>query len=253
MPTRSDGTTRLAADDLALARSAMWEALALGLGSPTAQTVARLASAEGAEALADVAAGLDLAGGAEPLAPLARALAVEPPPTVEALRLRSDTLFGHTARGPVPPYETEYGEDSPWAPPREMSDLGGFFRAFGLRLDPGARERQDHIACQCEFLLVLARKEARALALGDAALARATASAARVFLRDHLGRFAPAVGTALARLDPGGFHGALGRLLVAFVAAECARTGVTPGPVFLRLRSAEPDDTPVACAPSAGR
>jgi DMSO reductase family type II enzyme chaperone len=228
----------------------MWEALALGFRAPTAETVARLASSAGARALGDVAAGLDAAADGDGLSPLALALAAGAPATVAELGLAHGRLFGHTARGQVPPYETEYGEDSLWAPQREMSDLGGFFRAFGLRLDAAARERPDHIACECEFLLVLARKEARALALGDHAMVEATARAARLFLRDHLGRWAPGVGTRLARLDHGGFYGALGRLLAAFVAAECARAGVGAGPRLLRLRSAEPDDTPAACGPA---
>jgi DMSO reductase family type II enzyme chaperone len=231
----------------------MWEALALGFRPPAAETVARLASREGAAALADVAAGLDLVAGGDRLAPLAVALALEPPPTVAALELAYGQLFGHTARGAAPPYETEYGEDSLWAPQREMSDLGGFFRAFGLRLERGARERQDHIACECEFLLVLARREARALALDDDAAHGVAAGATRLFLRDHVGRWAPAFGHALARLDPAGFYGALGRLLGSFVAAECTRVGVAVGQVLLRLRSAEPDDTPVGCGPAGAR
>jgi DMSO reductase family type II enzyme chaperone len=239
----------------------MWEALALGFRPPTGETVARLASRDGAAALADVAAALDEvadardragASGVGALVPLVLALGEEPAPGVAALDLAYGRLFGHTARGAVPPYETEYGEDSLWAPQREMSDLGGFFRAFGLRLDPRAHERPDHVACECEFLLVLARREARALALGDVAAAGATARAARLFLREHLGRWAPAFAAALGRLDPDGFYGALGRLLAAFVTAECGGAGVTVGPVFLRLRSADPDDTPAACGPVAG-
>jgi DMSO reductase family type II enzyme chaperone len=249
MPTPSE-CAALAPDDLALARSAIWEALALGFRPPTGETVARLASSDGVRALADVAAGLDLVAGSDCLGSLALALAVEPPATVSELGLVHGQLFGHTARGAAPPYETEYGEDSLWAPQREMSDLGGFFRAFGLRLDVAARERPDHIACECEFLVVLARKEARALALGDRATGEATARAARLFLRDHLGRWAPAFGAKLARLDRGGFYGALGRLLTAFVDAECARAGVAAGPRLVRLRSAEPDGTPAACGPA---
>ena len=241
MPTRSD--------DLALARSALWEALALGFRPPTAETVARLLAPDAARALADIAAGLDEGDGADRLAGLVRALDVEPAPSLEDLRLAHGRLLGHTARGAAPPYETEYGEDSLWAPQREMSDLGGFYRAFGLRLDPAARERPDHVACECEFLMVLTRKEARSLALGDVAMAEAAARAARLFLRDHLGRWAPAFGRQVARLDPGGFHGTLGALLAAFVTTECARTGVPAGPAFLRLRSDEPDATPAACGP----
>jgi DMSO reductase family type II enzyme chaperone len=228
----------------------MWEALALGFRPPTGETIARLASREGARALADVAAGLDLVAGGDRLAPLALALGAEPPTTVAEIGLAYGRLFGHTARGAAPPYETEYGEDSLWAPQREMSDLGGFFRAFGLRLDAAARERPDHIACECEFLLVLTRKEARALALADEASRAVTAGAARLFLRDHIGRWGPAFGSTLARLDRDGFYGALGRLLAGFVAAECARAGVAAGPGLLRLRSAEPDDTPAGCGPA---
>jgi DMSO reductase family type II enzyme chaperone len=240
-----------APSDHALCRSALWEALALGFRPPTVETVERLASRDGALALAAAAEALD--GSAETdLAPRARALAPGSPVPLAALQTSYDRLFGHTARGGVPPYETEYGEDSLWEPPREMSDLGAFFRAFGLRLRSDARERPDHIACECEFASILARKEAHALALGDATMLDATRGAARLFLRDHLGRWAPAFAAKLAREDPDGFYGALGRLGAAWVAAECRRVGVAAGPEFLRLRSGAPDEAPMACGPDAG-
>jgi DMSO reductase family type II enzyme chaperone len=232
----------------ALCRSGLWEALALGFAPPTEETLRRLLSPEGARGLAALGAALDGTEGTA-LEPLAAALAVEPAPSLDTLRLAYTRLFGHTARGVVSPYETEYGEDSLFAPPREMSDLGAFFRAFGLRVDAGARERPDHIACECEFLLVLARKEARAQALGDTPMWETTRAAMRAFLRDHPGRWAPAFGVSLARLDPHGFYGALGTLLAAFASAECRRLGVGAGPELLRLRSTAPDDTPMACGP----
>jgi DMSO reductase family type II enzyme chaperone len=231
--------------DIALCRSALWEALALGFRAPTAETVARLGTAEGAGALAAAAAVL---GDGNDLAACALALGSEPPPALADLQTSYDRLFGHTARGPVPPYETQYGEDSPFLPQWEMSDLGAFFRAFGLRLRPDARERIDHLACECEFMLVLARKEAHARQLDDAALVEETRRAVRAFLRDHLGRWAPALGRKLAREDPGGFYGALGTLCALFVTAECRHAGVPAGPEFLRLRSAELADAPMACA-----
>ncbi len=240
----------LEAADLSLCRSALWEALALGFRPPTAETLERLVSRDGATALAAAAAALDAVHGTE-IEPAALALPVEPPPTLAALGAAYGRLFGHTARGEAPPYETEYGEDSLFQPQREMADLGAFYRAFGLRVDAAAHERADHVACECEFLLVLARKEARALSLGDEPMREATGRAARLFLREHLGRWAPALGARLDRLDPRGFYGALGRLLAAFVAAECRRAGVATGPEFLRLRSAAPDDTPMACGPLA--
>ena len=234
----------------ALCRSAVWEALALGFRRPTDETRTRLVSLEGAAALADAAAELDRVAGTD-LALLARALAIEPAPTVPALDAVWGRLFGHTARGTVTPYETEYGDDSLWQPQRDMSDLTGFFRAFGLTLRSDAGERPDHIACEAEFMAVLARKEAVALEIADNAMAEETARATRLFLRDHLGRWAPAFAASVARGDPRGFHGALGRLCATFVEGECRRLGVPTGPEFLRLRSAEPDDVPAACGPSA--
>jgi len=233
--------------DVALCRSALYEALALGFRRPTVETVARLASAGGAAALADAAAVLDGERDSD-LAQRVRRLASSPvPPSLEALQAAYPRLFGHTARGAVPPYETEYGEDSPFLPAQEMSDLAAFFRAFGLALRPAGHERIDHIGCECEFLLFLARKEAYALERGDQAMREETRRAARLFLRDHLGRFAPAFGKKLAREDAGGFYGALGELCAAFVTQECARAAVAAGPEVLRLRSTTDADAPMAC------
>ena len=100
-------------------------------------------------------------------------------------------LFGHTARGAVSPYETEYGNESLFQQPQEMGDLAGFYRAFGLRLNVAERERLDHISCECEFMLFLALKEAYALEHADTAMGEETSKAVRLFLRDHLGRFGP--------------------------------------------------------------
>ncbi|HEY7678012.1 MAG TPA: molecular chaperone TorD family protein [Candidatus Methylomirabilis sp.] len=233
--------------EIALCRSALYEALVLGFRPPTAEAVARLAAAEGAEALADAATVLDAAWGTG-LAGLIRRLPASPPPlTLGSLAADYRRLFGHTARGLVPPYETEYGEDSPFLPAQEMGDLAGFYRAFGLVVRPDEHERIDHICCACEFLLFLARKEAYALERDQKALRADIRMGARLFLRDHLGRFAPAFGKRLAREDPDGFYGALGDLCAAFVAHECARAGVPAGPEFLRLRSPSDGDAPMAC------
>lgn len=232
--------------DLALCRSAVYEALALGFWPPTEETVARLASVEGASALADAAEVLNRHWDMD-LADHVRRLALASPSSREALEDSYRRLFGHTARGLVPPYETEYGEDSTFLPAQEMGDLAGFFRAFGLALRPEGHERIDHISCECEFLLCLTRKEAYALERGDAKMREDTRGAIRLFLRDHLGRFALAFGKKLAREDPDGFYGALGELCAAFVVRECAQAGVPAGPEVLRLRSAAEADAPIAC------
>jgi DMSO reductase family type II enzyme chaperone len=235
--------------DLALCRSILYEALALGFRPPTAETVERLVSPTAVQALADAVAVLDSARNTD-FATLARRFPGSPvPPSLEALMASHRRLFGHTARGGVPPYETEYGEDSLFQPPQEMSDVAGFYRAFGLVLRPSERERIDHISSECEFMLFLARKEAYALVQGDASMLAETRRASRLFLWHHLGRWAPAFGGRLAQGDRGGFYGTLGELLAAFVTQECARVGVPAGPELLRLRSTSLDNVPMACGP----
>jgi TorA maturation chaperone TorD len=236
--------------------------------------LARLAAPEGADALAAAAAVLDAAGagpdaggttGASGLVPGESRRADDPSPmtlaaavrrlvrpaTLEGLEAAYQALFGHTARGAVPPYETEYGADSLFQPMHEMADLAAFYRAFGLGLGPGSRERPDHVACECEFLAFLLRKEAYAGVREDTSMLEATRAAIRRFLRDHVGRWGPGFGRALGRRDPEGFYGALGGLCALFVARECARSGVAAGPDLLRLRAADLSATPAACAGAA--
>ena len=74
-----------------------------------------------------------------------------------------------------------------------------------------------------------------------------TRHAARTFLRDHLGRFGRAFAVRIATEDRDGYFGALGRVLLAFSDAECARVGVESGPIDLVLRPDLPDETPMAC------
>jgi DMSO reductase family type II enzyme chaperone len=236
--------------DLALCRSILYEALALGFRPPTAETVERLVSPTAVKALADAVAVLDSAWSTD-LATFVHRFSDSPvPPSLDSLQALHRRLFGHTARGGVPPYETEYGEDSLFEPPQQMSDLGGFYQAFGLRVRSSGHERIDHIACECEFMLFLARKEAYALVQPDAPMVEETRRATRLFLRHHLGRWAPAFGGRLARGDRGAFYGVLGKLLAAFVTQECARVGVPAGPELLRLRSTSLGNVPMACGPA---
>lgn len=226
--------------DLALCRSLVYEALALGFCPPDREVAERLASPAGCVALAEAAFLIapELGGQVRELARDAR--------EVEELPRHFLLLFGHTSRGPVAPYETEYGTDALFLQPQEMADIAGFFRAFGLELDRAQHQRVDHVACECEFLAFLCRKEAYALEQADEDMLEQTCKAQRLFLKDHLGRFGPAVGHRLARADEG-FYGALGKLCAAFLEGECLRLGLPVGPAHLELRSPEPDEVPMAC------
>lgn len=233
--------------DGALARSILYEALALGFRPPDAETQRRLRRPSEVCFVAAAAALLDPSGEAGLARAVLRLAEVPAAVSLEALRACRERLFGHTTRGALSAYETEYGDDTAFQQPQTLGDLSGFLAAFGLQIDPAGRERVDHVSAECEFMAFLARKEAHALEHDDAEMLLETRRAARAFLRDHLGRFAPALGRLAAREDPDGFYGALADLCRRFVTAECEREGVPAGPEFLPLREPAEDSTPMAC------
>jgi TorA maturation chaperone TorD len=241
-PTPSDATGARREADAALCRGALYAAVALGFGPVTAATVRALARPAGAAALVATARALEALEGIDGFAACVARLA-EPRSGAAALSAAHRRLFGHTARGPVPAYETEYGNEALFQQPQELGDLAGFMAAFGLTLRREAHERIDHVSCECEFLAFLSYKEAYAIESGDAEMRSLTARAATLFLRDHLGRFAPAFARRLERNDPGGFYNALGRVLLLLVARDCERLGVPLGDHGLALR---PDPSSVA-------
>jgi DMSO reductase family type II enzyme chaperone len=245
------GADALRARDVALCRSLLYQALSLGFRPPTEGGRARLATPDDAAALAEAAALVDEERGAPApsrLAARVRALAESSDGrALETLLESHQRIFGHTARGPVPPYETEYGEDTLFQKPQEMSDVAGFLSAFGLRLDDSRHERIDHVSCELEFLAFLARKEAHAIESGNGAMLEETLRATRLFLRDHLGRFLPSFARRVQGADPGGFYGRLAALASEFIRVECERHGARAGPEMLRLRLPIDDGAPMSC------
>ncbi len=157
----------------------------------------------------------------------------------EAREISHVTLFGHAPSGPCPPYEAQYGEsDGPVQMPHELSDIGAFYRAFGLEPSPRSGERVDFIAVESEFLSFLCQKQAYAEESGDSALAGAAVDGQRRFFRDHLGRWAPAFGRRVLREINAGFHHDLARFTIAWIADEGKRFGVATGAEGLPLRAA---------------
>jgi len=235
--------------DLALCRAILYGALALGFRPPSEETVARLISEKSGVALGKAAALLD-PNRESGLAAAALSVTLAAAAVTELLT-SFRCLFGHTARGVVPPYETEYGAGALFQQPQEMGDLMGFYRAFGLTLNPTEHERADHISCELEFLTFLALKEVYALEHQDAPMLEQTRKATRLFLRDHLARFVPAFTKKLAREARDGFYNDLADLCHKLVTQECTRYGVPLGPENLALRPATDDRAPMACGSGA--
>lgn len=224
--------------DLALCRSAIYEALALGFRPPSAETVERLIDEEQNSALMQIAAMLAVSGSNGKSTNIAfRVRQLGQCSELEALEKAHHYLFGFTAHPKVPPYETEYGEETLFQQPQELGDLAGFYSAFGLKVN--TFERVDHLSCECEFLAFLTRKEAYALEQNDPEMLEATRRAQRLFIKDHLGRFVPAFVKMLRRENLDGFYGRLGNLCHEFARLECARFNIPLGSELMRLRPIE--------------
>ena len=229
--------------DIALCRSILYEALSLGFRPPTDETCRRLGAADAA---ADVARAAELID--PDLGPCALDLASPTDASsLESLESEYRRLFGHTARGLISAYETEYGADTLFQKPQEMSDIAGFLHAFGLSVDSKAHERLDHVSCELEFLAFLARKEAHSIEVSDDAMRKQTRSATRAFLKDHLGRFAPSFSRRVMQQDADGFYGKLAALCLGYVKSESDHFEVPLGPETLHIRLPLDDLAPMAC------
>ena len=148
-------------------------------------------------------------------------------------------LFGHTVRGACPPYELEYGRGEIIQQSSMLADLAGFYSAFGLEPTSGGNERPDHVSTECEFMAVLAAKEAYAIRQGDTAATELVRNAARSFLEEHLGRWLPSFARRIVGEDSDGLYGAIGGFAGVFVASECRQLDISCGIELLELR---PDD-----------
>jgi DMSO reductase family type II enzyme chaperone len=171
--------------------------------------------------------------------PAAELLQYFTPPEFDQFVADYIAAFGHAARGSCPLNEIEYGElkADPLIQPHRLADLAAFYRAFGLEPATDAHERMDHICFELEFMAVLALKEAYALAQQhNAEQLDACHHAQKDFLREHLGRWAPAFTRRLAASAGATSLGALARFTHEFIEAECRRFQITTGSEDLLLR-----------------
>lgn len=197
------------------------------------------------EALLGVLSRLDTGdGGFEPDGRPALVSCLRPPVSLDALRGEYLRIFGHVISRECPPYETEYGSAHVFQQSQMLGDIAGFYRAFGLEVSEQAKERLDHIAIELEFMSFLTFKEAYALAHDGEERVSICRDAQRIFLEEHLARWAPLFARRLRRKAAEGFYRDLAAVLETFLSAECGRIGARTCPVHdeaLRVIPAEPD------------
>lgn len=171
-----------------------------------------------------------------------RLAALAPVATRERLESTYIELFEHGA-GRCPIHETEYGRMRGMAKGNELSDLAGFYTAFGLTQADGAHAQVlgDHLAVELEFYGTLLAKQAALLEAADAEGTDVVEAARRSFLQAHLGRVAPAVASqpqVAGHADYGPIFGAAR----ALVEDECRDLAITPEPLDFLPGSGEGDE-----------
>jgi DMSO reductase family type II enzyme chaperone len=244
---KTNGANQEVSDlDSAYCRAALYSALAIGFQAPTAENLSGLLTEESKSSLT-ITADMLYPARQPDLISLIHDFPNADADCTTAFSSRYRELFGHTASGPIPPYETEYGNEALFQQPQELGDLMGFYHAFGLTLKQGQGERADHVSCECEFLMFLTLKEVYALENDNREMLAETRKAEKLFLRDHLARFLPTFAAKLDREDPSGFYDVFAGLCLRFVTAECARLQVACGAANLGLRPADDSRVPMAC------
>ncbi len=200
----------------ALARSAAYRALARALADPTPEGLARLVDEDLPFALAVADA---LPGPArDALGEVAEAFAGRSP---EELEREYRRLFTHVHSADHPAFETDVTARDLWRQARELADLAGFYRAFGMA---SRGERPDHVAVELEFLQLVSYKAAWAAARADPEGVAVCARAEEAFLADHALRWMPVLAARLSAA--GGPYAAVGRALAAVLRAEADRRGI---------------------------
>lgn len=116
------------------------------------------------------------------------------PEKVDDIRSDYIDLFDRTNTGNSL-YETEYGRDRIIAKTKELADISGFYKAFGLESEsPGiAPEMVDHISVELEFYASLLIKQIYLEEKNDVEGTEIVLDARKKFLSYHLGRFVKAI------------------------------------------------------------
>jgi len=165
-------------------------------------------------------------GGEELLPCIEQLEKVVGPIDYEGLVAEHSRLFEPRSKLQVPPYETEYTlAESPQhalSQPAHLSDIAGFYKAFGLAISEERPDRVDHIATELEFMHVLAYKESIAVESDEKEHIEIVRDAQLKFMNDHLGRWTGQFRDRMARADESGFYIALAEILDLWVKLDKA-------------------------------
>ena len=123
-----------------------------------------------------------------------------------------------------PIYETEYDRRRAMAKGTELSDIAGFYHAFGFELDSSLEgmEMLDHVAIELEFYALMLMKELHLTEANNSEGVEIVGEALRKFMRDHLGRFVGAIAHRPG-VEASPFYGQVFAWVADLVMQECKR------------------------------
>ena len=138
-------------------------------------------------------------------------------PEKEELRLEYDRLFRLSE---IWLYGAEYTAENEFQRANELSDISGFYRAFGLQVD---KERPDALSCELEFMHYLIYKELYCLKknLSKAQVkAKICQDAQKKFFKTHLYPAAKKIVEKVILASENDFYSQLAQSLSAFLESE---------------------------------
>lgn len=148
-----------------------------------------------------------------------------------------------------PLYETEYDRRRALAKGNALSDIAGFYRAFGFELDGshGGMEMLDHVGIELEFYSLLLMKEIHLAEAGDREGAGIVADARGKFLSAHLGRFVGAI-SRRPGVAGSGFYSRVFGWCADLIDRECRSLGLAVVPAdWVDAEPAKEEE--MGCAP----
>ncbi|ELY91878.1 anaerobic dehydrogenase-like protein [Natrialba hulunbeirensis JCM 10989] len=204
----TDGNSKTAHESVHRAR--LYKLLSLAFDRPGEALESALVSGTFDEQLLESAAALD--GDSEgdddgtdtALYDAASAVVNESPTTQAAVDEHYSTwtsLFGFETGGDIPQYEIEFSPGTLVTSTDTLSDIAGFYDAFGLSLADDRRERVDHLCIELEFVSQLALQTAALAKKDDETGLEIVTDAQGSFIEDHLGRWLPRYREAIEDVD----------------------------------------------------
>ena len=151
-------------------------------------------------------------------------------------------IFGHTLHCDCPPYETVYRSDHIFQQSHLLSDICGFYQAFGLHVSDRFKERPDHISIECEFMHFLTYKEGYAAEHHGSDKATVCRDGEKKFMQEHMGKWAPAFAKRLEDASAEGFYKWVAVLTSSFVSYEEEHLGFSRGPTNVAIRVFDPEE-----------